>query len=87
VLEYLQVMIFANMFAITSNPQYLQDVKELVLSLLEDEQLEASIHLTVKRESCAFDKMSLTKINLTSKFVSLCSILVLRDLLLIIVNM
>ena len=63
VLEYLQVMIFANMFAITSNPQYLQDVKELVLSLLEDEQLEASIHLTVKRESCAFDKMSPTKIN------------------------
>lgn len=44
VLEYLQVMIFANLFAITSNPQYVQDVKELVLGLLEDEQLEASIH-------------------------------------------
>ena len=43
-LEYLQVMIFANLFPITSNPQYVQDVKELVLGLLEDEQLEASIH-------------------------------------------
>ena len=41
-LEYLQVMIFANLFAITSNPQHVEDVKELVLTLLEDEQLEAS---------------------------------------------
>ena len=40
------MMIFANLFAITSNPQYVQDVKELVLSFLEDEQLEASVHLT-----------------------------------------
>ncbi|CAH3144364.1 unnamed protein product [Porites evermanni] len=40
VLEYLQVMIFANLFAITSTPQHIQDVKEMVLSLLEDEQLE-----------------------------------------------
>ncbi|KAJ7327817.1 Proteasome activator complex subunit 4 [Desmophyllum pertusum] len=40
VLEYLQVMIFANIFAITSNPQFVLDVKDLVLSLLGDEQLE-----------------------------------------------
>ncbi|XP_044171551.1 proteasome activator complex subunit 4-like [Acropora millepora] len=40
VLEYLQVMMFANLFAITSNPQHIEDVKELVLTLLEDEQLE-----------------------------------------------
>ena len=33
-------MIFANLFAITSTPQHIQDVKEMVLSLLEDEQLE-----------------------------------------------
>ena len=33
-------MIFANLFAITSAPQHIQDVKEMVLSLLEDEQLE-----------------------------------------------
>ena len=33
-------MIFANLFAITSTPQHTQDVKETVLSLLEDEQLE-----------------------------------------------
>ena len=39
-MEYLQVMIFANLFAITSTPQHIQDVKEMVLSLLEDEQLE-----------------------------------------------
>ena len=45
-LEYLQVMIFANLFAITSNPQYVQDIKELVLSLLEDDQLEASLKFT-----------------------------------------
>ena len=44
-LEYLQVMIFANLFAITSNPQHVEDVKELVLTLLEDEQLEASISI------------------------------------------
>lgn len=40
ILEYLQVMIFANLFAITSNPQFVLDVKDLVLSLLTDEQLE-----------------------------------------------
>ena len=39
-MEYLQVMILANLFAITSTPQHIQDVKEMVLSLLEDEQLE-----------------------------------------------
>ncbi|XP_068688324.1 proteasome activator complex subunit 4-like isoform X1 [Montipora foliosa] len=40
ILEYLQVMIFANLFLITSNPQHVEDAKELVLTLLEDEQLE-----------------------------------------------
>ena len=45
-LEYLQVMVFANLFAITSNPQYVQDIKELVLSLLEDDQLEVSMNFT-----------------------------------------
>ncbi|PFX25214.1 Proteasome activator complex subunit 4B [Stylophora pistillata] len=40
ILEYLQVMIFANLFAIASNAQFVSDVKELVLNLLEDEQLE-----------------------------------------------
>lgn len=52
VLEYLQVMIFANIFAITSNPQFVLDVKDLVLSLLGDEQLEASVH--VDRENQYF---------------------------------
>ena len=47
VLEYLQVMIFANLFAITSNPQFVLDVKDLVLSLLADEQLEVSVLLNV----------------------------------------
>ena len=42
ILEYLQVMIFANLFAIASNAQFVSDVKELVLNLLEDEQLEVS---------------------------------------------
>ena len=45
VLEYLQVMIFANLFAITSNPQCVLDVKDLVLSLLADEQLEVGVFL------------------------------------------
>lgn len=40
ILEYLQVMIFANLFAIASNAKFVSDVKELVLSLLADEQLE-----------------------------------------------
>lgn len=42
ILEYLQVMIFANLFAIASNVKFVSDVKELVLSLLADEQLEVS---------------------------------------------
>ena len=42
ILEYLQVMIFANLFAIASNAKFVSDVKELVLSLLADEQLEVS---------------------------------------------
>lgn len=41
-MEYLQVMIFANLFAIASNAKFVSDVKELVLSLLADEQLEVS---------------------------------------------
>ena len=41
-MEYLQVMIFANLFAIASNVKFVSDVKELVLSLLADEQLEVS---------------------------------------------
>ena len=48
VLEYLQVMIFANLFAITSNPQFVLDVKDLVLRLLADEQLEVSVSLNSK---------------------------------------
>lgn len=48
VLEYLQVMIFANLFAITSNPQFVLDVKDLVLSLLADEQLEVRVSLNSK---------------------------------------
>ena len=52
-LEYLQVMIFANLFAITSNPQHVEDVKELVLTLLEDEQLEASFPFCMQ-QSCRF---------------------------------
>lgn len=46
-------MIFANLFAITSNPQYVEDVKELVLNLLEDEQLEVRMSIT---RSCSFDR-------------------------------
>ena len=42
ILEYLQVMIFTNLFSITSDAQYVKDVKDLVLSLLADEQLEVS---------------------------------------------
>lgn len=38
-------MIFANLFAITSNPQFVLDVKDLVLNLLADEQLEVSVLL------------------------------------------
>lgn len=38
-------MIFANLFAITSNPQFVLDVKDLVLSLLADEQLEVSVNI------------------------------------------
>lgn len=36
------MMIFANLFAIASNVKFVSDVKELVLSLLADEQLEVS---------------------------------------------
>ena len=36
------MMIFANLFAIASNAKFVSDVKELVLSLLADEQLEVS---------------------------------------------
>ena len=46
-------MIFANLFAITSNPQYVEDVKELVLNLLEDEQLEVSMNFPRR---CSFDR-------------------------------
>ena len=55
-LEYLQVMIFANLFAITSNPQHVEDVKELVLTLLEDEQLEASFSHFVCSNLVAFQQ-------------------------------
>lgn len=51
VLEYLQVMIFANLFAITSNPQFVLDVKDLVLSLLADEQLEVSVLLRTNQNA------------------------------------
>lgn len=36
------MMIFANLFAIASDAKFVSDVKELVLSLLADEQLEVS---------------------------------------------
>ena len=65
---------FANLFAITSNPQHVEDVKELVLTLLEDDQLEASflilytaILLLSSRAHCAWVKPQM-KIK-----VSLCS--------------
>uniref|UniRef100_A0A8C1F697 Proteasome activator subunit 4b n=1 Tax=Cyprinus carpio carpio TaxID=630221 RepID=A0A8C1F697_CYPCA len=40
VLTYLQIMVFYNLFTILSNEQAVQDVRALVIRLLEDEQLE-----------------------------------------------
>uniref|UniRef100_A0A673MA31 Proteasome activator complex subunit 4B n=1 Tax=Sinocyclocheilus rhinocerous TaxID=307959 RepID=A0A673MA31_9TELE len=40
VLTYLQTMVFYNLFTILSNEQAVQDVRALVIRLLEDEQLE-----------------------------------------------
>ncbi|XP_016085953.1 proteasome activator complex subunit 4B-like [Sinocyclocheilus grahami] len=40
VLTYLQIMVFYNLFTILSNEQAVQDVRSLVIRLLEDEQLE-----------------------------------------------
>ncbi|XP_062859085.1 proteasome activator complex subunit 4B isoform X2 [Trichomycterus rosablanca] len=40
VLTYLQIMVFYNLFTILSNEQSVQDVRALVIRLLEDEQLE-----------------------------------------------
>lgn len=36
-------MVFHNIFRITQNPQYVQDIKDLVLELLVDEQLEVGL--------------------------------------------
>ncbi|KAL7869287.1 hypothetical protein AOLI_G00132750 [Acnodon oligacanthus] len=40
VLTYLQIMVFYNLFTMLSNEQAVQDVRALVIRLLEDEQLE-----------------------------------------------
>ncbi len=40
VLTYLQIMVFYNLFTILSNEQAVQEVRALVIRLLEDEQLE-----------------------------------------------
>ncbi|KAL0179504.1 hypothetical protein M9458_024946, partial [Cirrhinus mrigala] len=40
VLTYLQIMVFYNLFTILSNEQAVQDVRAVVIRLLEDEQLE-----------------------------------------------
>lgn len=40
VLTYLQIMVFYNLFTILSTEQAVQDVRALVIRLLEDEQLE-----------------------------------------------
>ena len=36
-------MVFANLFHIARNEGYVSDIKELVLNLLVDEQLEVSV--------------------------------------------
>ena len=51
-------MIFANLFAITSNPQFVLDVKDLVLSLLADEQLEVSVLLNSMMKSLLNENQS-----------------------------
>lgn len=48
VLTYLQIMVFYNLFTFTSDQKSVNDVRALVIQLLEDEQLE------VKRASLLF---------------------------------
>lgn len=47
VLTYLQIMVFYNLFTILNTEQAIQDVRALVIRLLEDEQLEvpSTLHL------------------------------------------
>ncbi|XP_032233646.1 proteasome activator complex subunit 4 isoform X2 [Nematostella vectensis] len=43
IVSYLQVMVFANLFTITRSPDYIRQVHDLVLDMLEDECLEVRV--------------------------------------------
>ena len=40
---FVQVMVFANLFHIARNEGYVRDIKDLVVNLLVDEQLEVCV--------------------------------------------
>lgn len=47
VLTYLQIMVFYNLFTFMSDQKALNDVRALVIQLLEDEQLEVKSQLSL----------------------------------------
>lgn len=54
VLTYLQIMVFYNLFTFMSDQKAVNDVRALVIKLLEDEQLEVTRNVKTNAETCTW---------------------------------